>query len=105
MFSFLSLTSLELTCLGLFAAFVAGVVLSQKVKDWFSGVPSDVRSALKTVEASALGNLKVARSAVLDQLVTALPPVAATPIPLPVEPPAPPAPPAPVAVGTVAAGS
>lgn len=117
MFSFLpTVTTFELSALTAFATFIAGVVFSQKVKDWFSGVPSDVRSALKTVEASALGNLKDARNTVLSQIVTALPHVASAAsedkvAPKPAQVQVPPAPlvsapaPAPFQIGTLVAGA
>lgn len=50
------------------AAFVAGVLLSQKVKDWFSGVPSHVRADLSALESTALGRIKAAQSSVLADL-------------------------------------
>ena len=56
--------------------FTATLLFSQKIKDFFTGVPSEVRAAIKGVEASALGNVKLAQGAVLAQLATALPPVA-----------------------------
>jgi hypothetical protein len=49
-------------------AFVAGVVLSQKVKDWFAGVPAHVRTDLSAVEATLLGRIKAAQSNVLADL-------------------------------------
>lgn len=48
--------------------FVTGVVLSQRVKDWFAGVPAHVRADLSAVEASVLGRIKAAQSAVLAEL-------------------------------------
>lgn len=50
------------------AAFIAGVFLSQKVKDWLAGVPTDLRSALKAVEGDALGRVKAAQAAVLADI-------------------------------------
>lgn len=75
MFSFL--TSFELSLLFAFGTFVTGVVFSQKIKDWFKGVPSDVRRALNNVETNALGNVKLASAKVLTQLTSALPPAPA----------------------------
>jgi hypothetical protein len=65
----------NLTLVASFATFVVGVVFSQKIKDWVSGVPAEVRAAMKGVEAAALGNVKVAQASVLAQLKTALPPL------------------------------
>jgi hypothetical protein len=42
----------------LVVVFVLGVVLSQKVKDYIKGVPTQVRTALDEVEAATLAKLK-----------------------------------------------
>ena len=46
-------------------AFVAGVVLSQKVKDWIAGVPASLRSELNTLETSVKAQVKTAQAAVV----------------------------------------
>lgn len=61
-----------------FAIFVAGILLSQKVKDWFAGVPAHVRADLSAVEVSLLGRVKAAQSAVLADLKAKVTP--ATPV-------------------------
>ena len=66
------------------AAFVAGVVLSQKVKDYVANVPSGFRNAMNSVEAKAKADVQ---SAIAD--------VFAKINPAPVAPPAAPAPVAP----------
>jgi nitrogen fixation/metabolism regulation signal transduction histidine kinase len=35
-------------------AFLAGVVFSQKVKDWFAGVPAAVRAEVTALEAKLM---------------------------------------------------
>lgn len=40
------------------AAFLAGVFMSQKIKDTIHGVPAALRADLAKVEAAALGKLK-----------------------------------------------
>lgn len=46
-------------------AFIAGVVLSTKVKDWLQGVPSDFRSRLNDLEASVKAQVKAASAHVV----------------------------------------
>lgn len=87
MFGFL--TNLEITLAVGAAAFIAGVVFSQKVKDWFKGIPSELRSALKNVETDTLSKIKAAQATVLAELPkppaakTAAPATAAPVIPAP----------------------
>jgi hypothetical protein len=59
---------------------VLGVAFSTKIKDWFKGIPADVRTALNGVETSALSNVKAAQTHVLSQLATALPPIVKPPV-------------------------
>lgn len=66
MFSFLTELQFTLACSG--AALIAGVVFSQKIKDWIAGVPGDVRAALKGVEADTVAKIAAARASVLVQL-------------------------------------
>lgn len=52
-----------LTAISLIApvvAFGAGVLLSQKVKDWVRGIPSDIRKQLNQVEQAALAKAQQA---------------------------------------------
>lgn len=81
--------------------FVVGVVVSQRVKDWLQGVPGHVRADLRSLEASALGQIKSAQAHVLADLkskVVVPTPVLQTSAPaLPVAAVAPPASVAPVA--------
>jgi hypothetical protein len=66
MFSFLTELQFTLACSS--ASLVAGVIFSQKIKDWVSGIPGDVRSALKGVEADTVAKIAAARASVLVQL-------------------------------------
>lgn len=52
-------------------SFVAGVFSSQRVKDWLSGVPGEMRSALRNVEAVALARAKAAQAGVMNDLKVA----------------------------------
>lgn len=60
------------------ALFLAGVFLSQKIKDWLAGVPAHVRADISGVEASLLGRIKAAQSSVLADLKAKVSP--ATPV-------------------------
>lgn len=54
-----------LPAVAVLAAFVAGVVLSTKVKDWLQGVPSELRSHLIDLEASIKAQVKAASARVV----------------------------------------
>ena len=58
MFSFL--TDLEITVIVGVVALVVGVLFSVKITDTFKGIPSDLRTALTSVETNALAKLKAA---------------------------------------------
>lgn len=65
------------------AIFVATLVFSQKIKDFFAGVPNGFRSAMTGVEAKAKADIQAAIADVFSKI---------TPAPAPVvKPPAPPA--------------
>ncbi len=57
-------------------AFLAGVVMSQKVKDSLNGVPAATRNALKQVEVVALSSLHEAQAKVVTDITGALAPKA-----------------------------
>ena len=67
------LTDFNLVILGLVASFVAGVLLSTKVKDKIAGVPAAARVAINNVQADALAKLKQAQADVLAKLPGAAP--------------------------------
>jgi hypothetical protein len=51
-------------------ALVVGVVFSQKIKDFFTGVPSELRAAMSAVEAKTKADLQAATGDVLSKLPT-----------------------------------
>lgn len=65
-------STLQLVVLSSAAAFGAGVFFSQRVKDWIGGVPSDLRSVLKGVEANVQAKVKAAQSEVVGKIVAGL---------------------------------
>jgi hypothetical protein len=67
------LTDFNLVLAGLVVAFIAGVLLSTKVKDAIKGVPAAARVAINNVEADALAKLKNAQTNVLATLPGAAP--------------------------------
>lgn len=98
MFSFLTELQINLS-IGC-AAFIAGVVLSTKVKDYIKGIPAQARVALNNVEAKALADVRQAQATALAQIPGAVP--VKTPLPPSALPLAPVAPaPAPVAASPV----
>jgi hypothetical protein len=70
--------------------FVATMVFSQKIKDFFSGVPSDLRSSLSSIETSVKADVKNYTSGLVAKIAPAPAPVVKAPV-------APPAPAAPAA--------
>ncbi len=79
------LTDFNLVLVGLAASFVAGVLLSTKIKDYVKGVPAAARVALNNVQADALAKIKAAQADVLAKLPGAppAPKVALAPAPAP----------------------
>jgi hypothetical protein len=72
------------------AAFIAGVFLSGKVKDWLFGVPADLRAALKSAESNLSAQIMAAQKKVVADAVKTLAPVMPTVVkPAPAAPPAP----------------
>lgn len=53
-------------------AYLVGVFTSQYAKDKLTGVPSDLRAALKTTEASAVAELTAAKSKAVADVATFL---------------------------------
>jgi hypothetical protein len=66
---------------------VAGVILSQKIKDYITGAPAGFRSAMNNVEAHAKVELQVAMADVFAKFTPAVTkPVTATVTPAPITP-------------------
>jgi hypothetical protein len=94
-------TTVQVVLISAGAAFVAGVVFSQRVKDWIKGVPTDLRKALKGVEGDVLDRVRAAQAEVVATLLqktaqpadkVALPPDPQKPALVPAPAPLPPAP-------------
>lgn len=81
------LTHAELMFVYGVVVFFAGVFLSQRVKDWLKGVPSELRAGLKAAEKLAMDKMKEEAA----KIVTAVHASISTP-PAPPAPPAPPVP-------------
>lgn len=60
------------------AAFIAGVILSTKVKDWLQGVPGSLRTELNALELHVKAQVKGAQSAVVADIKSKV--VLATPV-------------------------
>jgi hypothetical protein len=80
------LTDFNLILIGLVAAYVAGVLTAQKVKDVISGIPSRARAALKASENDVRAKLKAAEEEVLSKLPGAVPVKAPAPAGTPLKP-------------------
>lgn len=85
------LAYVDLTLAGYVATFAATLVFSQKIKDFFAGVPAELRTGLSALEASVKADVKSYQSSLIAKIA----PAAAKPV-APVAPAAPiaPAPPA-----------
>jgi len=66
-------TNLEINIIVGAVALIAGVLFSTKIKDWFKGIPSQLRAALNNVEADALAKVRGAQADVLAQIAPAAP--------------------------------
>lgn len=53
-------------------SFFAGVILSQKVKDWIKGVPNEVRSKLSAAETAVLAHIKASNADMVNTALVAL---------------------------------
>lgn len=74
------LAYLNTTLVACVVVFVVTLVFAQKIKDWFRGVPSDVRAGLNEIEASVLGHLTATTKNIVAQVQNQLP----APVPGPV---------------------
>lgn len=85
------LTDFELGLVINFAVFVATLVFSTKIKDWFTGVPSSLRADLTKVETGIKSDVAKYQADLVAKIVptpapVAKPPVAPAPPPAPVAP-------------------
>lgn len=69
---------LALPAVAILAAFIAGVILSTKVKDWLQGVPGSLRTELNALELHVKAQVKGAQSAVVADIKSKV--VPATPV-------------------------
>lgn len=69
-----ALAYLSTTTAACVATFVATMIFRQKILDWFTGVPSHLRTGLKQIEAGLLDKVKAYEADLVAQIV---PPVAA----------------------------
>lgn len=70
------------TTLGLcLATFIATMIFRQKIVDWFTGVPSHLRTGLKQIEAGLLDKVKAYEADLVHQIVPSAPVKAPAPVP------------------------
>ena len=74
------LTDFNLVLAGVAVAFVLGVLFSTKIKDWFKGIPSDVRAGLNQVETAVRAKLTVAHAAAVTPAIAAVAAPPAAPV-------------------------
>lgn len=70
------LAYVDLTLVGYVATFVATLVFSTKIKDFFAGVPADLRSSLSALETSVKADVKTYQSSLIAKIAPAPVPVA-----------------------------
>jgi len=78
------LAYVDLTLAGYVAVFVVTLVFSQKIKDFFAGVPADMRAGLKNVEAGLLADVKQYQASLIAKIAPVKPVVAAPALAAPV---------------------
>jgi len=76
------LAYVDLTLAGYVAVFVVTLVFSQKIKDFFAGVPADMRAGLKNVEAGLLADVKQYQASLIAKIAPAKPTDVQTPPPV-----------------------
>jgi len=62
--------------LSIAATFVVTLVFSTKIKDFFSGIPADLRKDLNSIESATLSKVAAAQKAVVASVVPPPAPVA-----------------------------
>lgn len=68
------------------AIFALTLVFGQKIKDWFNGVPSHMRTGLKSIEAGVLSQVKAYEQDLVTKIVPPPAPVAKPAAPAPTMP-------------------
>lgn len=63
------LSYLNTTLVSCAATFVATMIFRQKIVDWFTGVPSHLRTGLKQIEAGLLDKVKAYEASLVNQIV------------------------------------
>lgn len=76
------------------AVFIVTLVFSQKIKDFFSGVPADLRSSLSSIETSVKADVKNYQATLVAKIAPAPIAVAKAAAPVPPVAPIPPVAPA-----------
>jgi len=66
----------DLTLFGYLAIFIATLVFSQKIKDFFAGIPADMRTGMKAAEAKLLADVATYRGSLIAKLAPPATPVA-----------------------------
>jgi hypothetical protein len=74
------LTDFNLVLAGVAVAFVLGVLFSTKIKDWFKGIPSDVRAGLNQVETAVRERLTAVHAAAVTPAIAAVAAPPAAPV-------------------------
>jgi len=62
------------------AIFVATLIFSTKIKDWFRGIPSDLRKGLNSIETAAITQVRTAQTQVVSSLTPPPAPVVKPPV-------------------------
>lgn len=75
-----SFTAFELSILSNLAVFVLTLVFAQKIKDFFTGVPADLRSGLSAIEANVKADVKKYQAEVIAKVTPAPAPVVKAPV-------------------------
>jgi hypothetical protein len=66
---------------GLALAFLAGIFLSQWIKDKISGIPADLRTALSASQTAALNEIETAKKKVVADVAATFAKKAVAPVP------------------------
>lgn len=73
----------NMTVVACAATFAATLIFSQKLKDFFNGVPSHLRSGLSSVEAGIIAQVKTYEADLVGKIIPTPAPVAKPVVPAP----------------------